>query len=519
MISRIIGAVYRIPIINILGDAGTGIYTSIQRAYTLVLTLCTAGIPVALSRMVSSANDAGKTGLIKRYFAVSLPAFAILGIAAMAFMFLFPDTLAWVAQNPYAAPGIRVLAPAVFFMCIIAVYRGYAQGFENMIPTATSQIVEVVCKTVFGIAVASLLLNRGYQTQYVSAGASVGTSIGLGMAIPPMIWLKRRIDKGAPKFLRAHSNLPDRSAVLRNIIAVSMPITLGASFMVVANFIDTAVVLSRLQSGLGLSPYDANAYLGLNTMAATVFNLSPALVVPVSVSIIPAIASAISGGRHGAAGNIMQSSLKIVNLLAMPAAVGIMALASPILVALYSEHRDTTTFMLTVLGAASFFTCLQLITTAILHATGHEKVTMMTFPIGGAAMIGLNYFLVGNPNIGILGAPFGLLLCYVIISALNIAFILKRVKDRPKFSGVFIKPLLCSLVMGVAAYSVYGLVSRLGYGALGDGRLAVIIYLATAMIAAMIVYFALIIVTRTITRDDMRLLPKGEKLADLLKIR
>jgi stage V sporulation protein B len=289
--------------------------------------------------------------------------------------------------------------------------------------------------------------------------------------------------------------------------------------MSVASFLNTTVVMRRLQSSLGLSQNDASAYFGLYTRGFTVFNLSPALIVPISVSIIPAIAAAAAGGRHGAAGKIMQSSAKLVNLLAMPAAVGTMALAQPILIALFNDSNQSTAIMLTVLGAASFFTCLQLITTAILQSTGHERVTMLTFPIGGAAMIALNFFLVGNPNIGILGTPFGTLLCYIIISALNIAFILKRVKNRPKFGGVFIKPLLCSAVMGVAAYSVYGIVSRLGYGVLGGGRMAVIIYLATAMIAAVIVYFVLIIVTRTLTREDMRLLPKGEKLANLLKIR
>ncbi|MCL2401376.1 MAG: polysaccharide biosynthesis protein [Oscillospiraceae bacterium] len=519
IIARVIGLVYRIPMFRILGHAGMGIFQTAHLAYTLILTLCTAGISVALSRMISSANEEGKTSLIKRYFSVSLPAFMFLGLAATAFMFFFPNVLAGIVRNPYAAPGIRLLAPAVFFMCIIAIYRGYAQGFENMIPTATSQIVEVVCRTVFGIAIASMLFGRRYDMQYVAAGANIGTTIGLGLAIPAMVYLKKKIDKRVSNPSRARSDLPSRATVLRNIISVSAPITLGASFMVIANFLDTTVVLGRLQSGLGLPAYEANAYLGMFTLGATVFNLPPALIVPISVSIIPAIASAISSGRRGMAGNIMQSSLKIVNLLAMPAAIGIMALAQPILIALFNDSYQTTSTMLTILGAASFFTCLQLITTAILQATGHERVTMLTFPIGGAAMIALDYILVGNPNIGIIGSAFGTLLCYVIISLLNITFILKRVKDRPKFGGVFVKPLLCSAVMGVAAYSVYGVVSRLGYNVLGSGRMAVVAYLAIAMIAAAIVYFVLIIVTRTLTRDDMLLLPKGEKLADLLKIR
>jgi stage V sporulation protein B len=215
----------------------------------------------------------------------------------------------------------------------------------------------------------------------------------------------------------------------------------------------------------------------------------------------------------------MKSSIKLVNLIAMPAAAGIMSLTSPILIALYNDSRQITSTILLMLGAATFFVCLQYITTAILQATGHELAALITFPIGAAIKIALGYILVANPSIGIVGSSIGTLACFIIISALNIAIILIKVKERPKLIGVFIKPLLCTAAMTVVAYSAYKLIYWLCSGFMGTGRLSIIIFLGVTILLAVVVYAVLIIVTRAITKEDMMLVPKGEKLAKILKIR
>ena len=516
---KIVGAIYKIPIFNILDDAGIGAFQVTYNIYVLILTIATAGLPVALSRLVASANATGKTGLVQRYFSVALPAFALIGIAAMLLMYFFAVPISEFYHNTLAAPGIRVLAPAVFFVCIIAVYRGYAQGFENMVPTAMSQVVEVVCKAAFGIVAAVWLAGRNFELQFVSAGSISGVTVGLFLCVPLLIYYKRKIDLGVEASVRDLDKVPGRAHVLGRILKVSVPITIGASLMSVMNNIDTIVINGRLQNGLGLLEEEASAMYGIYTKGLTIFNLPPALIVPIAVSVVPAIAAARAGGKTDQAGNIMQTSVKLVNLLAMPAAGGIMALSGPILTAVYGDTREITATILTILGAASFFVCLNLITTAILQANGHERITMLTFPIGGVFLVGLDYVLVGNPNIGIVGSPVGTLACYVTISALNIIFILAKVKDRPKFSGVFIKPLACTAVMGIAAYAVYGLLNRAVSGLLGEGRMTAVVCIAGAIAIAVVLYGVLVIATHAVTREDMKLVPKGEKLADILKIR
>jgi len=630
---KIVGAIYKIPIFNILDDTGIGFFQVTYNVYTLILTIATYGIPVALSRMVSSASASGDNALVKRYFSVALPAFTIIGVAAMAVMFFFSDFFAGLMNNPPASYGIRVLAPAVLFVCVISVFRGYMQGFQNMIPTAASQIVEVVCKAAFGIVAALWLTSMNYGPYIVSAGALTGVTVGLGLCIPLLFWYKRKYDRAAPQISES-SGLPSRANILGTLMKVSLPITIGASFMTIMVVIDTSIVLGRLQwilgtmndelilklselplidfgriidslqsadlsilsiaepthidysrfiSGLSSADLDSlitklsSADFGIYARGLTIYNLPSALIVPVSVSVVPAIAAALgklkgskdsaanvstetgtetstdtnadtstdtskiasknavytskalpeavshaktgSEANRSEAGGIMQSAVKLVTLLAMPAAVGIMVLANPILVALYNDSRQITTTVLIILGASSFFVCFQLINTAILQANGHERLAMMAFPVGAAIKIALGYILVGNPAIGIIGSPIGTLACFVTLAILNIIFIIVKIKDRPKYIKVLLKPLLCSSLMAVCAFFSYRILLLLGSGLLGEGRMAVTVYLAGAILLSVALYGVLVIVTRTVTMEDMKLVPKGEKIGKLLRIK
>ncbi|MCL2365901.1 MAG: polysaccharide biosynthesis protein [Oscillospiraceae bacterium] len=519
ILAKVISVVYKIPLFQIMDAAGRGTFQVTYNVFALILAISTAGIPAALSRMVSSANASDNNKLARRYFSVALPAFIIIGAVAMLVMFFFADYFAMQMNNSLAAPGIRVLSPAVFFACIIAVYRGYAQGHGNMIPTAISQIVEVICKAIIGIAAALWLVHLGYGTGIVSAGAITGVTIGLGISVPLLVWYKQKLDRNISNSDHCTTESQTPLNIFGRIMKVSLPITLSAATMSTMVVIDSAIVLGRLQSVLGYTEIQASELFGIYALGLPVYNLPPAIVVPVSMSIIPAIAAAIARGRTEEAGVIMQSSLKLANLIAMPASAGLMILATPILMALYGYDIPLATAILTVLGAASFFSCLQYITTAILQANGHERVALVTVPIGAIIKILTAYFLSGNPNIGILASPIGTLACFVVISALNICFIIAKIKEKPKFNKAFIRPLLCTIFMAMATYLAYTGLLRFGSEIMGTGRYAVTAFLILSIIVGISVYGILIIVTRTITMEDMKLVPKGAKLARLLRIR
>jgi len=516
---KIIGAVYKIPILRILDDEGRGSFQVTYNVYTFLLVLSTAGVPAALSRLISSAAASGKAGLAKRFFSVSLPAFIIIGAVAMLIMFLFAEALAGLMGDSLATPGIRVLAPAVFFACIISVFRGYAQGHENMIPTAVSQVIEVLSKAAFGIVAALILTGMGYAMHIVSAGAIMGVTIGLGLCVPLLTWYKRKLDRTLPA-VSDSEELPGKLHVLGRLFKVSIPITLSASMMAIMTFIDTAVVMGRLQTGaLMLTEAGARSEFGIYALSLSIYTLPLALIVPLSISIIPAIAAARAKKQATEAERIMQSSVKLVNLLAMPAAAGLMVLATPIMITLYDDSRQLTSTILVILGAASLFTCLQYITTAILQANGHERIALMTFPVGAVVKIALSYILVANANVGILGSPIGTLACFAIIVLLNIVFIKIKVREKLGFITNTLKPLACTIVMTAVVYFVYEGVSRLGSAVIGTGQKAVIVYLGIAVLIGVSVYAVMIVVTRTITKEDFAYVPKGEKLAKLLRVK
>jgi len=295
--------------------------------------------------------------------------------------------------------------------------------------------------------------------------------------------------------------------------------------MSVMVLIDTRVVLGRLQSALGLTESEAIEQFGIFTKGLTIYNLPPSLIVPVAISIIPAIAAAVARKNKNEANVITQSSIKLTNLFAMPACAGIIVLAGPILKSLYSRSMHTpetiavTTTILTILGVASYFVCLQHMTIATLQANGFERVALLTFPAGAVVRIVLSYILVGNPDIGIIGTPIATLACFFVIVALNIIFIKSKVKTQLKIFSGFIKPLICAAIMAAVAYITFEGVQWLGSGIIGTGVNAVRLYLAVAIIIGILVYSLLVILTKTITKDDMAYIPKGEKLAKLLRIR
>ena len=234
--------------------------------YTLLLTISTAGIPVALSRQISAASATGRPGLVRRYFSVALPAFAVVGLVFSTLMYVFSEQIARFMSNPQAAAGLRVLSPAIFFVCLVSVFEGYGQGHQNMFPTAAKQLLEVTSKLVIGLAVAWYLLRQGATSAETAAGAISGVTVGRALAGPGLVILKRRMDRRLyPDRLASNAGADDfgRGRLLYNIFRVSIPITLGASFMNIMTILDTRFVLSRLQTGAGFPEKAAVALYGV----------------------------------------------------------------------------------------------------------------------------------------------------------------------------------------------------------------------------------------------------------------
>ncbi len=485
--------------------------------YNLLLTISTAGVPVALSRLISEARASSRPVQAKRYYSVGMATFGCIGLVGSALMFIFAPQLAAFMKDSQVVLGVRILSPAVFFACVVSVLRGYAQGHNNMMPTAVSQILEVLCKLIFGLAIAWYLKSMGCPVPVIAAGAIVGVVIGLGISIPVLALMRRRIAASEPMTLNLDQPL-SRLETAKEILRVSIPITLSSSVLNVINLVDTSLVRGRLASGAGFSESQVDILYGVYSKSSTLFALPSSFVTPIAVAVVPVIAAALASRQSRDARTTMESSMKLTNLLAMPAAVGLAVLARPIFDVLFPGSNENGPMLLAMLGVASYFVCTYLITNGILQATGHESLALLALPVGGLLKIGVNYALVGDPAVNIAGAPIGTLCCYVLITVLNIIFLTIKLPERPNYFKITFRPLVCALLMGAAAWGTQRVGENNLAPVLGGGRMADAVCLALSILAGLAVYLVLILFLRAVTKEDILLLPKGEKLAKLLKL-
>jgi len=524
IIIKILGAIYKIPMGNILGDKGFAHFNVAYNLYNVLLTLSTAGLPIALSKLISEANSLERPVQIRRTFRVAMIAFVVLGAAGTAVMFLFPTELAVFMEDVEASQSVYAMAPAVVLVCIMSAFRGYTQGLSDMRPTSVSQVIEVAVKVFFGLGLVIILNRRGSSLPILSAGAISGVSVGsfaacLYMAVVATKRMKSERLRVYELPQGSGTETESDSRILKRLIKIGIPIALGSCVLSVITLVNTKLILGQLQNAVGLDGPQAQTLFGVYSKALTLFNLPAALITPLTISVVPAIAGFLAKKQIDEAGNVVESSLRIATIIALPMAVGLSVMSSPIMGVLYYGSSAEGTVLLAILGAAAFFVCLSLMTTAILQAGGKERLPMYTMLAGGSLNIVLNWFLVGNPDINIYGAPVGTLCCYVLMSSLNLWFVMKKMPVRPKLGKIFAKPLLSCAAMGAAAWIVYPVALKLVASGAEAGRKELLFALVAAIAAAGLVYLIMTIFTRAITIEDMRLIPKGEKLAKLLRIK
>ena len=514
VVVKIIGAIYKIPLYNLLGDAGAADFNNAYNIYAALLTVSTAGLPVALSKMVSEANTLGRENQAKRILRVSAATFLTLGLLSFALMWFGNGVIAerWL-HNPRAALGIRTLAPAVVCVGGLSAFRGYAQGNFRMTPTAVSQVIEAVCKLAVGLALAGYLLRLGHDASVASAGAIAGVTVGTVLALAYMIadYLLHRVK-------RAFHDVPDsRGAILRRMISLAVPITLSSSMVAIFTVIDTSLLQWRLQSALGYGLDQTRSLYGTYSSGMNLYNLPSSMMTALTISVLPTVSASLARGDRAHTERIVGSSLRTTALLAFPMGLGLWALAEPIMALLYPRYDSVLGGkLLAVLGLASLFVCLMLISNSILQAHGRVKTPILTMFVGGVIKVALNYVLSGMPSVNIHAAPIGTLTCFAVTAVLNLILLYRTVEVKPNYFALFTKPLLASLLMALAAKGTYRLAAAFITTERTIGRMLCV---GVSVGAAIVLYAALVVALRIVTKDDLALLPKGQKLAKLLHIK
>ena len=533
VVVKLIGALYKVPLGNILTDAAFADFNTAYDIYALLIIISTGGLPVALSKMVSEANALGRGNQVKKVFSLALAAFCILGTISFCIMAFLPQQLADLMQDSHAAYSILALAPAVFFICPMSAMRGYFQGHAQMTPTAVSQVIEALCKLVIGLALASAFKNTFEDEAMAAAGAILGVSVGCLLGAIYMYFCYRRHSRAQPK----SSDKPEDSrTILTTLAALAIPITLSSSVIALTNILDNAILMGRLQDALKLSLDDARTLKGVYNKALTLYNLPSSFMVPLTASVIPHVSAALKVKRRRQAAQISETALRTTALLAIPAGVGLFVLGEPIIRLLYaSTDVELAGWMLSVLGVASIAVCFMLVSNSILQAHRMVALPMTTTVIGCALKLAVGYVLIGNPDIGIRGGPISTVVCFWIIALLDL-FIIKRTLPRSlSLARVFVKPVGAAAAMGAAAWAVNGLLTKAllalnifvtetqellpdGTAAVELSRTGTALAVFGAIGVAVIVYFALILVTKAISREDLALIPKGDKIARILRV-
>ncbi len=537
-IVKVLGALFKIPIGNILGDVGFGHFNNAYVVFNLLLMISTAGLPIALSKTIAESDALGRRNQVRRNFHVALITFLILGLLSSAVMFFFAGELMTLQGDKLAKYALQAIAPTGFLLCVVSAFRGFAQGHGNMVPTSVSQIIESAVKVVMGILLAVYLMKIAAGMDVAAAGAMFGVTMGSLVAL--IFLIVDFFRRGCHKEAHPAPDKPDSIPfTLKRLMIIAIPITIGASIVPITTWLDTIQVQTILTDIMNAKyPFYQDkdveeivwGIYGAYQKPVTIFNLPSSFMVAITACIIPFLSASLARGQWGEVRKIAESSMRISSLVAFPAGIGIVAIASPVVRGLYfGTNYAVAEPCMFILGIASIFICIMTVCTSILQASGYAKYPIFIMAIGCAAKLLTNNYLVRQEGIGVVGAPIGTLVCYAIVAFLELLLIKKLIPQPPSYRKAYLKNLAAALIMGGATWAAGGLFTKVlvnvpffqlvsETGVLMLNRWGYILVVMGAILVAVVVYAVLIVLLKAVTREDLSLMPKGDKIAKILRI-
>ena len=510
---KVIGALYKIPLKMVIGDQGYGYFMTAYNIYAVLLMISTAGLPVAMSRMISQASALGHYRQVRRVYSTARAIFLGLGIVSSGLMVLFCHQLAAFQKQPDAWAAILSLGPCALLMGIISTYRGFFQGQGNMRPTSVSQVLEAVCKLAVGLAAAFAIMQYTKSVALAAGGAILGVTVS---CLISAVYLKGKLRPAYKELPKTDEQVQSWGATAKGLLAIAVPITIGSAGLQLLTVLETNLYMGQLLTSNGLSQDTADTMKGIYDMSQTIFNMPCAFIVPIAISVIPAITSQLTLQNHQAVRQTEESAARVTGLISLPCSVGLCLLARPIMALLggYSgEKLGLAAQLMGTLGISVFLYAIIQYTNSLMQAHGYAHIPVVNMLLAGVMKLGAVYILVGNPTIGILGAPVGAVLCYLCIAVLNLIAIRKYVAQKPALLKNLLRPFLPAVIMGVAVYGSYWLLIQL-LGTEGSRMLLC----GGPISVGVAVYGVSVVVLKAITREDCQLLPKGDKLAKLLHL-
>lgn len=516
VIIKILGLVYRLAITNAegFGDVGNGYYAAGYQVYSVLLIISSQGIPGAVSKLVSNKVATGKYKEAHRIFKVSMLVFAIIGFIASLSLFLFSDFISTnILKVPDVTYVLKVLAPAIFFVCVSAVIRGYFAGLGTMKASSVSQALEQFFNCVLTVTFVYALI--GKEPYVMAAGGNLSTTLSILLSFSYLIVFYKSNIK---KYSEESDEVVDTSKkatkeLSKTIILTAIPLTIGSIISVVTTFIDTVTVSNLIQiaySGIlgskELLEKEAMRLTGILSKVDTLVNLPLAINLSFYSALIPEITSSIAKKDYKSASRKITFSISTSLLIVIPCAIGFITLAEPILTMLYPNASDGA-HILQIAAVTMIFVAMNHTLQGSLFGLGKMYVPALALLTGSVVKICLNLILIRNPNINIYGAMISSFVCQIITFTIIYTTLKKSIDFKIDVKNGILKPLLSGIIMSLVIIVTYILLNKI----LGNSLTTIICILLGA-----VSYLILILLLKTLSKNDICSLPKGEKIYNLL---
>ncbi len=506
LIAKVIGALFRIPLINILKDEGMAYYQMAYPIYSFILIVSTAGIPTAISKLVAEKLAIGNPKEAHRVFRISFRLMLFIGTVTFVLLFASSGLVARIVGSKKAIYSIMAITPSLLIVAIISALRGYFQGMQYMTPTAISQIVEQAGKLVFGLWFAMMFVNKGVE--YAAAAAVAGVTLSEGLALALLVGIYNRKKKGIRRAIartRGAKGLESNRSIFERLIKLSVPITIGSSIMPLIGVADMFIVVNRLK-GIGYSQEGAEGLYGCLTGGANpLINFPAVFTIALAMSLVPAISQSYAARDYRSIAQKTTTGIRLTLLLGMPSAIGLGVLSYPISQLLYRklDHSAivTTGELLAILALGVLFLTLIQTLTSILQGINMVTLPVRNLFIGALFKIVFTYILVGNPAFNVKGAAIGTVICYGVAAVLNFIAVIRRTKIKIPFMDFIVKPLVAVAIMGVTVSFVYNKALFLG-----NTKSTLVSILAGAL-----VYGIVLLLIGVIKKEDLALLQRANR--------
>ena len=560
---KITGILFKLYITNKIGFEAKGYFATAYNIYTPIYSIALAGLPVAVSKMVAEKAVQGKYRDVKNLFSVSLGLFTLFGVIGTLIIVLMAYPYSISTGDINALPAVLTVAPSLLFCCIMSGYRGYYQGLRNMTPTSVSQVIESAGKLIFGYIFMNVILLGGVEfadkipvlnqlvtdasSAYAAAAAISGVTIGSAMGLV-YIAVKHRLDKSSipQSLVDASPEAQDKGLLRKELLIMALPFAVSSLVFNLTTFIDSWTIQNRLMYVLETN-FDTVAamypkiveYTGYTIADAAKFktylfgaydtvleikNIIPTLTIALGSSALPLLSELWVSGKKREVGDTIKRVFRLILLMALPAGLGMFALAEPILLLIYGRKESTLPAIeyiapiLMLYGISVCFLALAQPVTNMLQAVDKPNVPLKSMAAGAVAKVLANMILVSIPSINIQGAVVGSFLSNIIMVLWGFIVLKKAADIKYDWKTSVIKPLLCSVITGAGAYGVHLLCMKI-FVAAGIGTELIANNLATiiAVGAAVVIYLIALFATKTLLKSDVIMLPKGEKIAKVLE--